>query len=213
MQPDRIRVLFFDVGGVLLTNGWDHLSRQEAARVFKLDYAEITARHDAVFGVYELGKITLDEYLDTVIFHEPRGFGRDDFKSFMFAQSKELPELLGWLRAWKAGSGLRLFTINNEGRELNDHRIRKFALRDVFDGFISSCIVGLSKPDPGIYRLAMNITQCAPDECLYFDDRQLLVDVAARAGMQAYRHTVFSETRTLIESLKNAKYEHNSRQV
>src|SRR5690349_24761061 len=120
---ETIKVVFFDVGGVLLNNGWGHQSRQEAARLFNLDYSEMEVLHNFIFNVYEIGKITLDDYLDTVVFNHPRSFTKEDFKAFMFAQSEELPGLLQWLKDWKRSCGFRIISINNEGKELNDYRI------------------------------------------------------------------------------------------
>jgi hypothetical protein len=58
--------LFVDLGGVLLTNGWDHTARKRAGKKFNLDYAEMEERHDQTFDTYEEGKLTLDEYLRRV---------------------------------------------------------------------------------------------------------------------------------------------------
>lgn len=197
----KIKVVFSDVGGVLLNNGWGHESRQEAAQKFGLNYEEMDVLHDFIFNVYEIGKITLDDYLDTVVFNHPRDFSKDEFKSFMFEQSAELPGLLQWLKDWKRSCGLRLISINNEGRELNNHRIKKFALHDCFDAFISSCEVGMRKPDPGIFTLAMGIAQVSPEECIYFDDRLMLVQAAQKAGIRSYHHHDFETTKSIIEQL------------
>jgi putative hydrolase of the HAD superfamily len=169
-----IKVIFLDIGGVLLSNGWGHESRQKAAKTFDLDYAEMDILHDFIFNVYEIGKITLDDYLDTVIFNHPRDFGKEDFKTFMFSQSVELPGMLQWFKEWKQACGFTVISINNEGKELNDFRIKKFDLHQCFDAFISSCEVGMRKPDPGIFTLAMGIAQISGEECIYFDDRPIL---------------------------------------
>src|ERR1700740_1800054 len=171
LEAASVRILFFDVGGVLLSNGWGHESREEAAKLFNIDYKEFDALHNFIFNVYEIGKISLDEYLDTVIFNHPRDFTREDFKEFMFSRSKELPGTLKWLKEWKKDSGFRLISINNEGKELNDYRVKKFKLHDCFDAFVSSCEVNMRKPDPGIFKLAMGIAQALPQQCVYFDDR------------------------------------------
>src|ERR1700730_18468387 len=124
MEASSLRILFFDIGGVLLTNGWGHESRKEAAKQFGLKYAEMDVLHNFIFNVYEIGKITLDEYLDTVVFNHPRDFTREDFKTFMFSQSVELPGMLQWLMEWKKNNrDVRIISINNEGKELNDYRI------------------------------------------------------------------------------------------
>ncbi len=197
-----LKILFFDIGGVLLTNGWGHQSREEAAKKFEIGYEEMDELHDFIFNVFEIGKISLDDYLDTVVFNHPRDFTREDFKTFMFSCSKELPGMLPWLIEWKKQhSDYRIIAINNEGRELNDYRIKKFGLHRCFDAFVSSCQVGMRKPDPGIYNLAMGIAQATPDQCLYFDDRQMLIDEAQKLGIQSYHHTDFNVTKKILENL------------
>ncbi|MBE7179124.1 MAG: HAD-IA family hydrolase [Mucilaginibacter polytrichastri] len=197
-----VRVLFFDVGGILLTNGWGHESREKAARLFDLDYAEMDELHKFIFPVYEMGKITLDQYLDIVVFNQPRSFGHEEFKDFMFAQSEELPGMLSWLKSWKKESGFTIISINNEGKELNDYRIEKFGLRDCFDAFISSCEVKMRKPDPDIFDLALGIARVGKDECVYFDDRKMFADMAGVFGLKAYQHKSFAETKAILENLK-----------
>lgn len=194
------KILFSDIGGVLLSNGWGHLSRQAAAEKYGLDYPEMDELHHFIFNVYEIGKVTLDEYLDTVIFHQPRDFSREEFKDFIFKQSTQLPGMLPWLVQWKnAHPQIKIISINNEARELNNYRIRTFNLHDFFDAFVSSCEVGMRKPDPGIFRLALGIAQAEPHECLYFDDRPMLVEAARKEGIHAYHHVSFEETKKIIE--------------
>jgi putative hydrolase of the HAD superfamily len=202
LETLAVKFLFFDVGGILLTNGWGHESRQEAARLFNLDYKELSDLHTFIFNVYEAGSVDLDEYLDTVIFNHPRDFTREDFKNFMFEQSKELPDMLAWLKQWKKNSGFRIISINNEGKELNDYRVKKFKLHECFDAFVSSCEVGIRKPDPAIFRLAMGVAMAQPQECVYFDDRKMFALAAQKLGIRAYQHTSFETTKKILEDLK-----------
>src|SRR5680860_549135 len=205
MEKLEVQVVFFDVGGVLLTNGWGHESRQKAAKVFGLNYDELDVLHDFIYNVHEIGKISLDDYLDTVIFNRPRDFTKNEFKDFMFAQSVELPDMLQWLIKWKQAYGFRVISINNEGKELNDYRIEKFGLHQCFDAFISSGEVGMRKPDPGIYRLAMGIAQVNPEDCVYFDDRAMLVQQAQKLGIRSFHHQDFETKKKNLEALKNKK--------
>jgi putative hydrolase of the HAD superfamily len=194
------RILFSDIGGVLLTNGWGHESREAAAKKFGINYGEMDALHDFIFNVYEMGKISLDVYLDTVVFNHARNFSRVELKDFMFAQSLELPDMLSWFVEWKnKNCGLKIISINNEAKELNEYRIEKYKLHNFFDAFVSSCEVGMRKPDPGIFRLALGIAQAKPHECLYFDDRIMLVEAAKKTGIHAYHHTSFESTKKIIE--------------
>ncbi|CAN5251937.1 HAD family phosphatase [soil metagenome] len=202
MEVANLKILFFDVGGILLSNGWGHESRKEAADKFGLDYEELDALHNFIFNVYEIGSITLDEYLDTVVFNHPRDFVREDFKEFIYAQSVELPDMLKWLKEWKKDCGFRIISINNEGKELNDYRVHKFKLHDCFDAFVSSCEVNMRKPDPGIFRLAMGIAQASPQQCVYFDDRIMFANAAQRLGIRSFHHTSFQSTKKILEELK-----------
>lgn len=202
MEKTDLKVLFLDVGGVLLTNGWGHESRAAAAKQFDLEYEEINRLHEFIFNVYEIGNLTLEEYLDTVIFNQAREFTKEDFKSFMYAQSEELPGMLQWIIQWKnLGCGFRIISINNEPKELNDYRIKKFKLHRCFDAFISSCEVGIRKPDPRIFKLAMGVALAAPEQCYYFDDRPMLVEAASRLGINAYQHMGFESSKSIIEKL------------
>ena len=199
-MKNSYKILFSDIGGVLLSNGWGHLSRMAAAEKYGLNYTEMDELHHFIFNVYEIGKVTLDEYLDTVIFHQPRSFSREEFKDFIFKQSVQLPDMLPWLVRWKnAHPQIKIISINNEARELNNYRIRTFNLHDFFDAFVSSCEVGMRKPDPGIFRLALGIAQAEPHECLYFDDRPMLVEAAKKEGIHAYHHDSFEGTKKIIE--------------
>ena len=206
MESTDLKILFFDIGGVLLSNGWGHESRQVAAEKFGLDYAEVNALHNFIFNVYEIGSVTLDEYLDTVIFNQPRDFTREDFKAFIYSQSVELPDMLKWLKAWKKDCGFRVISINNEGKELNDYRVQKFKLHECFDAFISSCEVKMRKPDPGIFNLAMGIAQASPSQCVYFDDRIMFTATAHKLGIRAFHHTDFESTKKILEGLKKEKF-------
>lgn len=201
-----LKILFFDVGGILLSNGWGNESRKLAAEKFGLNFSDIEPLHNFIFNVYEIGSVTLDDYLDTVIFNQPRDFVRQDFKDFMFSRSVELPNMLQWLKDWKKDCGFRIISINNEGKELNDYRVQKFKLHQAFDAFISSCEVAMRKPDPGIFKLALGIAQASPDQCVYFDDRIMHVNTAQKLGIRAFHHTSFEATKQILETLKNENF-------
>ncbi|MGV9002790.1 HAD family hydrolase [Flavobacterium sp.] len=201
MNKNLSKVIFCDIGGVLLTDGWGHVARQAAAKEFNLDYLSMDILHNFIFNTYEIGKISLDNYLNTVVFNQQRDFTKEEFKEFMFQQSAELPNMLQWLKEWKKNNPqIRIISINNEPKELNDYRRKKFRLHDCFDAFISSCKVNMRKPDPGIYQLALAIAHIAPEQCIYFDDRPMLVKQAEKYGIKSYRHQIFSETKKIIES-------------
>lgn len=198
-EISKIKVVFMDIGGVMLTNGWDHESRAKAAEVFGFDYTEMNILHNFIYNVFEIGSISLDEYLDTVVFDKPRDFTKYQFKDFMYSQSLELPQMLSWLKNWKRKIDLPVFAISNENEELNNYRIQTFNLHELFDGFFSSCYVGYRKPDPRIFKTALEITQVKPDECIYFDDRPMLVNAAKKLGMNSMLHQNFETTKNILE--------------
>ena len=183
-----VRALFLDVGGVLATNGWDRDSRELAARTFGLDLKEMDERHRLNFDTYECGKLTLAQYLARVVFYRPRSFSEQDFREFMFAQSKPFPEMIELVRALKARYNLKVALVSDEGRELTEHRVPKFQLASFVDFFVSSCFVHLRKPDEEIYRLALDLAQVAPGEVAYVEDRALFVEVGASLGMHGIQH-------------------------
>ena len=182
----NVRALFWDVGGVLLTNAWDHTERTAAMEHLGLDQKEFHDRHEAVVESFETGKMTLDEYLDETVFYRSRSFAREAFTEFMFSLSQPIPEVLKYARALASTKKYFMGTINNESRELNQYRIDKFEFRLMFRVFVSSCFVGLRKPDGGIYRLALETTQFNPQECVFIDDRRENLEAPAKMGM----HTI-----------------------
>ena len=196
-----IKVLFIDIGGVLLTNGWPQESRIAAARQFGFDFEEMEKRHNLIFGVYEEGRTTLDDYLHTILFYQERSFTRQDIQAFIFQQSLDLPGMLDELMAWRRRhSTIRVFSLNNEPKELHEYRVATFGLRRVFDGFVTSCHVGLRKPDPAIYKLAIGMAGVKAEDCLYIDDREVLVEAGKRAGLQGWLHQSAPETMQLLHT-------------
>ena len=193
-MPTPVKALFTDIGGVLLTNGWDRTSRRKAAETFHLDYEEMDQRHHLTFDTYEEGKLSLETYLERVVFYQERSFSEEDFKKFMFAQSQRLPEMLGLLRDLKERHALKVTAVSNEGRELTEYRVKTFGLGDVIDTFVSSCFVHVRKPDVDIFRMALDMTQVAPEEALYLDDRAMFVEVAASLGIRGVIHKNPAET-------------------
>jgi len=197
----QITTLFLDIGGVLLTNGWDHNARRRAAQTFDLDYGEMDERHHLTFDTYEEGKLSLKEYLDRVVFFEDRPFSRDEFKSFMFAQSQPYPEMISLIRTLKARYNLKVAAVSNEGRELTIYRIQKFDLGSFMDFFVSSCFVHYRKPDADIYRIALDIAQVSPEQVAYLEDRTMFVNIAQGLGIQGILHTSHESTQAALAAL------------
>ena len=196
-----ITALFLDIGGVLLTDGWDHHARKRAARNFKLELTELEDRHHLTFDTYEDGKLTLQEYLGRVVFYEERPFTPAQFRKFMFAQSKPYPQMIELVRKLKAKFGLKIAVVSNEGRELNAYRIRKFKLDGFVDSFISSCFVHVRKPDADIFRLALDIAQAPARQVLYIENTPMFVQVAEGLGIRSILHTDYRSTCAKLASL------------
>ncbi len=179
----EISTLFWDVGGVLGTNGWDRPERQTVVEHFGLDVPEFEVRHEVSIEALETDRITLDEYLDSTVFYTARPFTRDQFKQQMFALSQPSWETIALARELASTGTVLMATINNESRELNLCRIERFGLRTIFSLFLSSCFVRRRKPDPGIYRLALDVVQKQPQECCFIDDREINLEAATHLGI------------------------------
>jgi putative hydrolase of the HAD superfamily len=179
-----IEMLFWDNGGVILTNGWDRSSRRKAVEHFHLDWEDFADRHELMLNAFETGEATLDQYLQRTVFYRQRTFTIEEFKAFMFSQSQPFPESLELLAQLARTRRCSMAALNNESREINEYRITQFRLRDYFESFFSSCYLGLRKPDPEIYRRALQITQQKPETCVMIDDRDLNLECARELGMR-----------------------------
>jgi putative hydrolase of the HAD superfamily len=195
-----ITTLFLDVGDVLLTDGWDHHARKRAAANFKMERAEMEQRHHLMFETFEEGKLTLDEYLERVVFYQRRPFTRAQFRTFMFAQSKPYPEMIKLFTQLKTRHALQIIVVSNEARELNAYRIRKFKLNGFVDAFISSCFVHIRKPDAEIFRLALDIAQAPTAQIVFIDNTPMFVQIAEGLGIRGILHTDYKSTRAKLAS-------------
>jgi len=200
-KSQSIITLFLDIGGVLLTNGWDHNARRAAAQCFNLDYQEMEDRHHLTFDTFEEGKLSLDTYLDRLVFYQQRNFSRGAFKQFIFDQSQPYPDMLDLIPHLKIANSLKVAVVSNEGRELTEYRIKTFKLDEFVDCFISSCFVHFRKPDIDIYRLALDVMQTQPAQVAYLDDRAMLVEVANSLGIHGIHHTNYETTRQALADL------------
>jgi putative hydrolase of the HAD superfamily len=180
----NVSLLLWDVGGVLLSNGWDHGARHAAAVRFGLDGEDLEHRHLQVDAAFETGRMSWEEYLTSTVFHVPRNFSREEFGRFVREQSTAKPANLALARELRRSGEFTMAALNNESRDLNEYRIETFGLRDVFHVFFSSCFTGLRKPDPAAYRYALQITQRSPDESVFLDDRPENVSAAAGLGIR-----------------------------
>lgn len=191
MKQGKIKTLLLDIGGVLLTDGWNRDSRSRAIKHFKLekDQADINERHSLHFDTYELDRTTFDEYLDNTIFYKKRDFKKKDFIQFMYGESKPLPGAIDYFKDLKKKNGLRVFACSNEARELNAYRIETFKLDELFDGFVSSCYVNMRKPDPRMYKMAAEIATTEFKHVVYVDDRGIYIEYALTLGLPSLHYT------------------------
>jgi putative hydrolase of the HAD superfamily len=193
-KATAITCVFLDIGGVLLTDGWDRHARKRAATNFNLESVEMEERHHLTFETFEEGKLTLDEYLSLVVFYKKRPFTRAEFRRFMFAQSKPYPEMIELVAQLKARHGLKVAVVSNEARELNEYRIRRFKLGHFVDCFVSSCFVHVRKPDPDIFRLALDIAQTPARQVVYIENTPMFVQIAEGLGIRGILHTDYRST-------------------
>ena len=196
-----ITTIFFDIGGVLLTDGWGHDSRRAAAEKFGLDWEEYCDRHEKVGHAIETNRMSLEQYLDRTIFYRPREFSREEFRAFIFAQSQPKPESIEIVTQLAGSKKYFLATINNEILELNVYRLEHFGLRRYFPIFFSSCFLGLRKPDEAIYRLVLQVTQQTPDQCIFIDDREVNLECPRELGMSTI---LFRDVERLRSELRQA---------
>ena len=199
-MPDEVTAIFYDVGGVLLSNGWDTRSRRAVVDHCGLDWEEFEDRHQLVATDFELGKLTLDQYLERTVFYRDREFDREVFWSAMKAQSTPIPESLALLDELATTGSYLLATLNNESRELNEHRIDTFGLRDRFSMFVSSCYLGLKKPEHEIFQTALDLSQQPPEQCLFIDDRPLNLECAVRARMRTIQYLDADQLRASLRA-------------
>jgi putative hydrolase of the HAD superfamily len=191
---NAITCLFLDIGGVLLTDGWSHDAGKMAAKKFRMNLEELNKRHTEAIDIYEVGKLTLKEFLNWVVFYEKRSFTQNQFRKFIYEQSKSYPQMIALIRRLKLQYGLKIVVVSNEGREFNEFRIHKFKLDEFVDYFISSCYVGLRKPDADIFRVALDIVRVHPNQVIYIDNTPMFVQIAECLGIQSILQTDYKTT-------------------
>ena len=197
----EITTLFFDVGGVLATNGWDRHARRNCVESFGLDWDEYQDRHEFVADAFETGAMTIDGYLDRTVFYRDRDFTRSSFIDAMKGESQAHPAALDLVKRLAKTGDYLLATLNNESRELNAHRVEAFGLRRYFSAFLTSGYLGVKKPDERMYRLALDITQREPKECVFVDDRFLNLECAALLGMTGIHFETVAQLETDMAGL------------
>lgn len=196
-----IEALFMDNGGVLMTNGWDHTLRKKTAETFGIDYEEMDTRHRMIFEFYETGKMTFDEYLKWTVFFERRVFSLQDVKQFVFDAVRPYDEMIDFIKRMRKEHNLKIIMTSNEGRELAVDRIRRFNLKSFFDFFVVSSFVGCRKPDPELYRYAIDLSQIEPSKIVYIDDRPLLIEVGKSLGLRGIHHKSVESTESALNLL------------
>ena len=201
MNPSGITTLFLDIGGVLLTNGWDTALRKQTAEHFNVDYTELDHRHRVTYDTYEEGKMSLETYLRQIIFFEPRSYTAADVQNYILEQAEPYQDTIDLVQRLKAVYGLKIAVVSNEGREIAEDRIARFHLKDFVDFFIVSAFVHFRKPDLDIYRLALDVAHVQPEQVAYIEDRPLLCEVAAELGIHSVLNRNAAETREILAGL------------
>lgn len=197
----EIRHIFFDIGGVLGSNGWDHEQRERAVERFGINTEDFEWRHKEVVGEWEEGRITIDEYLDIAVFHAPRKFSREEFVDFMYSQSVPDEATIRIARVLSRQPGYTLMTLNNESEELNRYRIEKFGISEIFEAFLSSCWLGVRKPIRRFYNQGLGIAQAMPETSLFIDDRQQNLISASTVGLNVVHFKSAAQLRSDLEHL------------
>lgn len=190
----KIKTIFTDIGGVLLTDGWNRHARKKAAEIFHLNLDDFEERHHLTFDTYEEGKLTLEEYLHRIVFYQERSFTMEEFRQFMLSQSAPHKDMINLLINLKKRFRTKIAVISNEGRELSHYRINQFGLTEFVDFFVSSGFVGMRKPDTGIFQMALDMAQAKPEESVYIEDREMFVQVAAGLGINGIWHQDYDST-------------------
>ena len=198
--PEHIRVLLFDVGGVLV-----HLSGVEVM----LGWLDETVTTDELLRrwllsnavrQFETGKIDADEFAAGVISEfglrvEPRRF----LESFIAWPTGLYPGTLEML-ALIPRSYQRAVLSNSNAlhwpRVLDDMR-----LGAAFDRLFVSHLTGRIKPDSDAFEHVVHSLQCLPDQVLFLDDNPLNVEAAQRFGMHAIQVRGAAETRGALTDL------------
>ncbi len=211
MNDQAIDTLFVDIGGVLLTNGYDLPLRRQIAEKFQIDFEEMNDRHHQTFGTFELGKITLDEYLRRTVFFKDRNFSSEEYKDFVFSRARSYPEMIELVEGLKNHYRLKVVAVSNEGRELTARRIRQFGLNEFIDIFVVSCYVHCRKPDEDIYRIALDLSQASAPRVAYIEDRDMFVGVASGLGIHGILHSGYESTRSALELLGFSSNENKRR--
>lgn len=196
-----VTTLFLDIGGVMLSNGWGHESRRSAAETFNLDFDDMEERHHLTFVTYEEGKLTMSEYYNRIVFYKKRDFTPDQFRDFMFAQTTPFVEMIEFIQRLQEQYQLRIAVVNNEARELNVYRIKKFNLNKFVDFYISSCFVHFRKPDADIFRIALDIAQVPAEDVVYIENTQMFVDVARDLGIRSIYHKDYLSTSAELDAM------------
>ncbi len=201
MPKNKITTMFLDIGGVLLSNGWDHGIRLNAATEFDLDFEEMEFRHHLNFYILEINKITLEEYLNRVVFYKDRDFTLNEFRNFMFSRSTSHDDIIAFVKELKNVYGLKIAALSNESRELNAFRINKFKLNSIFDFYISSCYVQLRKPDKDIFKMALDVAHVSVEEAVYIDNEEFFTKVATEVGIKSIWHENYLSTVNAIADM------------
>jgi putative hydrolase of the HAD superfamily len=195
------QAIFFDIGGVLGTNGWDHVSRKRAAAHFNLKWESLEALHDKYAEALDTGKISLQDYVEKVACAESKAFSAQEFIAFMQNESQPDQDTVKLATDISRSKKYFLATLNNESPELNDYRIDKFGLAPIFNAFFSSGYLGVRKPDAKIYEITLAVSHKTAQSCVFIDDREGNLEVPKALGMTTIKFTSADQARSALSEL------------
>jgi len=198
----EIRAIYWDIGGVLLTNGWDHEERARVLEQFAIPRDEYESRHEEANDRWERGELSDEEFLKQTVFFKERSFTPEQFIQAVREQSKWLPGgAKNVIAALRKNNGLKMAMLNNESGPLNDYRIATFGLAEYFDGFFCSAYIGMRKPKPRMFRSGTAMLHFQPEECAFIDDRDKNCAAAAGVGMHAIQYKGEEALRDALRAL------------
>lgn len=189
---------------MILTNGWDRTQRSRVLEPLGVDLQAYEIAHERENWFWERGLMSAREFFRRTVF-EPNPqltLSFYDLWQQVCGQSAlAYPETFALLQQLRGLPELRLATLNNESRELNEYRLDAFGLRGCFDFFLCSGYLGAMKPDPPIFRTAVEISGRPAGTSLFVDDKEENCTAARHAGMQSIQFTSAAELRTELRGL------------
>lgn len=190
-----IKTVIFDMGGVLIDLDLKAVYMAFAAianeRMKEMSPADMLGNGgESSLHDYELGNITTEEYLDSMLPFCKKGTTRDDVRRATFAILKTIPQQrLDAIKELRE-KGYRVYLLSNI-QDMHWEYINEMmgGWEQYFERVFLSQELHLTKPDDRIYQVVAEATGLVPGETLYIDDVEANVEGGLRAGWQAIQAT------------------------